>query len=244
MPVAPALPTAPAPVLAAVPWGDALPSAKPQAPALPTAPYGPDPFAVAATTDLDFPTARSKKPIVIAAVVGVIAVVVIGIVIASSSSPPVANVAVPPPVPTKPPDAPKPKEPEPTEEPVHTDSQEPIAPAAQVQAPSGNFSDMFSKGAKGAGSGQAGQAFDEAQARDALSGALKAAAACKEPGGPTGQTTATVTFEPSGNVSAVTVGAPFAGSSTGTCLITAFKRAKVAPFTGLPKTVSQSISLR
>jgi hypothetical protein len=73
---------------------------------------------------------------------------------------------------------------------------------------------------------------------------LKAAAACKEPGGQMGQASATITFEASGNVSSVTVGAPFAGTTTGTCIITAFKRAKVAPFSGLPGTVSQTISLR
>jgi hypothetical protein len=234
-------------VLAAVPWGDPLPSAKPAVPALPTAPYGPDPFALAAATDLDFPTARSKKPLVIAAVVGVLAVIGIGILIASSSSTPEANIAAPTPAPTP---ADTPKRPEPaattTSEPVRNDTRDPTAPATQPQAPSGNFSDLFSKGAenaKGPGSGDA-KGFDEAKARAALAEQLDAAAACKEPGGSLGQTTATVTFEPNGSVSGVTVGAPFAGSSTGTCIITAFKRAKVAPFTGLPRTVSQTISLR
>jgi hypothetical protein len=235
-------------VLAAVPWGDPLPSAKPAVPALPTAPYGPDPFAIAAATDLDFPAARSKKPLVIAVVVGVVAVIVIGIAIASSSSTPAANITAPPPAPTTPRDTPKPPEPAATttSEPVRNDTRDPTTPATQPQAPSGNFSDLFSKGAenaKGSGSGDA-KSFDETKARAALSEALDAAAKCKEPGGPLGQSTATVTFEPSGSVSGVTVGAPFAGSSTGTCLITAFKRAKIAPFTGLPRTVSQTISLR
>jgi hypothetical protein len=216
-------------------------------PALPTAPYGPDPFAVAASTSLDFPNPRSKKPLVIAAIIGVVAVIGIGIAIASSSSPPVANIAPPPPAPPTPTESPKAPEPEPTRQPVQNDSQEPSGPAAQPQAPNGNFSDLFSKGAekaKGSSSGQSARGFDETEARAALEGVLKAAAACKEPGGQTGQTTATVTFEPSGSVSGVTVGAPFAGSSTGTCIITAFKRAKIAPFTGLPRAVSQVISIR
>jgi hypothetical protein len=248
-PAAPAFPSpvAQAPVLAAVPWGDALPSAKPAAPALPTAPYGPDPFALAAATDLDFPQPRNKKPLVIAVVVG--AIVVIGILIAvlGSSSSPTANIAAPPPVPvtpTTPTETPKTPEPAAPSDPARNDTGDPTAPATQPATPSGNFSDLFSKGAeKARGSGDA-KGFDEAKARAALSELLDAAASCKEPGGSLGQTTATVTFEPSGSVSGVTVGAPFAGSSTGTCIINAFKRAKIAPFTGLPRTVTQTISLR
>ena len=251
-PPAPPLPKpvpAAAPALAAVPWGDALPSAQPAAPtapALPTA-YSRDPFAVAATTDLDFPQARSKKPLVIGIVVGVLAVIAIGIVVMSASGPKAANIAAPAAVPiaTTAPETPKPAEPTPTSEPARNDSSDPVAPPSQPQTPNGNFSDLFSKGAekaKGAGGGT--KPFDEAAARASLSDALKAAAACKEVGGPTGQTSATVTFEPSGAVSGVTVGAPFAGSSVGTCIVTTFKRARVAPFTGLPGTVTQIISLR
>ena len=230
-------------MLAAVPWGgDALPSAKPATPALPTA-YAPDPFAVA-TTDLDFPNPRSKKPLVIAAVVGVLAVIGIGIAIASSSSPPVAPIAAPPPVPT----VERTIEAKPTEpvrdEPARDEPSGTDAPATQPQAPSGNFSDLFSKGLKGSGSAAGTKGFDEAAARAALADLLKTAAACKEPGGPTGQASTTITFEPGGSVSGVTVGAPFAGSSTATCIVTTFKRAKVAPFSGLPGTVSQVISLR
>jgi hypothetical protein len=234
-------------VLAAVPWGDQLPSAKPAVPAAPAAPYGPDPFALAAATDLDFPQPRSKKPLAIAVIVGVVVVIGIGIAIASSSSVPDANIAAPPPVPTAPADVPKAPEPEKTSEPAaRNDTSDPVAPAKQPDSPSGGFSEMFSKGAekaKGSGSGDA-KAFDEAKARAALSGLLDAAAACKEPGGSLGQTTATITFEANGTVSGVTVGAPFAGSTTGTCIITVFKRAKIDPFAGLPRTVSQTISLR
>jgi hypothetical protein len=247
-PPAPAFssPPAQAPVLAAVPWGDALPSARPAAPGLPTAPYGPDPFAIAATTDLDFPNPKSKRPLVIALAVGAVVVIGIVIAVATSGSPPVANIAPPSPAPTTttttPTESPK-TEPTATSEPTRDDSQGSNAPAAQPQSPSGNFSDLFSKGAKAQGSGP-GKVFNEAEAREALAGLLKAAAACKEPGGQMGQASATITFEASGNVSSVTVGAPFAGTTTGTCIITAFKRAKVAPFSGLPGTVSQTISLR
>jgi hypothetical protein len=246
-PPAPAFPSPPAqaPMLAAVPWGDALPSAKPAVPGLPTAPYGPDPFAVAATTDLDFPNPKSKRPLVIALAIGAVVVIGIVIAVATSGPPPVANVAPPPPAPTTttaPTESPK-TEPTATSQPTQGDSQGSTTTATQPQTPSGNFSDLFSKGAKAKGSGP-GKGFNEAEAREALSGLLKSAAACKEPGGQMGQTTATITFEASGNVSGVTVGAPFAGTSTGTCIIAAFKRAKVAPFSGLPGTVSQTISLR
>ena len=231
-------------MLAAVPWGDALPSAKPAVPGLPTAPYGPDPFAVARATDLDFPNPRSKRPLVIALAVGAVIVIGIVIAVASSGPPPVANVAPPPPAPTTTTTTESPKtEPTTTSEPTQGDSRDSNTTATQPQSPSGNFSDLFSKGAKAKGSGS-GKGFNETEARGALSGLLKGAAACKEPGGRMGQATATITFEPSGNVSGVTVGAPFAGTSTGTCIISAFKRAKVAPFSGLPGTVSQTISLR
>jgi hypothetical protein len=213
-------------------------------------PGSPDPFAVAATTDLDFPSPRSKKPLVIAAVVGVLAIAGIAVAVVSSSSPPVAAIAAPPPAPketataeTKKPDEP---EPTPTTEPAREERSDPTAPPTPAPAaPNGNFSELFSKGAESAkGSSEGTKGFDDAAARAALSELLKPAAACKEAGGPTGQANATVTFEPSGNVSGVTVGAPFAGSSTGTCIVTTFKRAKIAPFKGLPGTVSQTISLR
>jgi hypothetical protein len=204
---------------------------------------------VAATTDLDFPNPRSKKPFVIAAIIGALAIAGIGIAIVSSSTPPPATIAAPPPAPkeTATAEAKKPDEPEPnpTSEPRRENPSDPMSAPAAPQAPSGNFSDLFSKGAENAKGGSvATKSFDEAAARSALGELLKAAAACKEAGGPTGQATATVTFDPSGSVSGVTVGAPFAGSSTGTCLVTTFKRAKIAPFKGLPGTVSQTISLR
>ena len=105
---------------------------------------------------------------------------------------------------------------------------------------------MFAAGAekaqKGGSSGSA-KAFDAEEARTAVASVLKAVAACKEAGGPSGQTSAAVTFGPNGQVTAVTVGAPFSGTSTGTCIITAFKSAKVTPFNGLPGTVSQPVSL-
>jgi hypothetical protein len=252
-PPAPPLPKPPAPApaaLAAVPWGDAMPSATPAlpaaAPAAAGAPFAPDPFAVAATTDLDFPPPRSKKPLVIGVVVVVLAVIGIGIALATSSPEP-ATIAAPPPAPKE---TAAPAEPKKAEEAAPTSEPAPEAPpdtggsAPPPEAPSGNFSDLFSKGVKGSGAGPTTKGFDEAAARAALAELLKPAAACKEPGGPTGQTSATITFEPSGAVSGVTVGAPFAGSSTGTCIVTTFKRAKIAPFSGLPGTVTQTISLR
>ena len=137
-----------------------------------------------------------------------------------------------------------PTEPTRTNEPERDEPSGSSAPGTQPQTPSGNFSDLFSKGVKGSGSAPGTKGFDEAAARAALADLLKTAAECKEPGGPTGQASATVTFEPGGSVSGVTVGAPFAGSSTATCIVTTFKRARIAPFSGLPGTVSQVLSLR
>jgi hypothetical protein len=105
---------------------------------------------------------------------------------------------------------------------------------------------MFAAGAekaqKGGPTGTA-KAFDAEEARAAVGGVLKAVAACKEPGGPAGQANAAVTFGPGGQVTGVTIGAPFSGTTTGTCIIGAFKAAKVTPFNGLPGTVSQPVSL-
>lgn len=105
---------------------------------------------------------------------------------------------------------------------------------------------MFAAGAQQAqkgGTTSGTKAFDPEEARTAVAGALKAVAACREPGGPSGQTSASITFDATGHVSSVTVGAPFSGTSTGTCIIGALKSAKVTPFSGLPGTVSQPVSL-
>jgi hypothetical protein len=213
----------------------------------------PNPFAVATTTDLEFPQSRSKKPLVIGGIVLLLAAAGIAVVVTSRSQHPAA-----PPVPTVPPAAPATQapvaptttaEPEATAAPQAPPSHPPddIAGKPHPSSTSGDFSQMFAAGAEQAQKGSSagtGKAFDAEQARGAVASMLKTVAACKEPGGPTGQANAAITFDPSGHVSSVTVGAPFAGTSTGTCIIGAFKSAKVPPFSGLPGTVSQPVSLQ
>jgi predicted component of type VI protein secretion system len=210
----------------------------------------PGPFAVPTTTDLEFPEPRKKTPLIIGGIVLVLAAAAIAVVVTQSKAPP------PPPVPTVAPTLPTSTPPNatPTNTPVPdvpTPSSAPQDDIAGRPAPApaaGNdFSQMFAQGAekaqKGSPSGAA-KSFDAEEARAAVAGVLKAVAACKEAGGATGQSSAAVTFDASGQVSSVTVGAPFAGTSTGTCIITALKAAKVTPFSGLPGTVSQPVSLQ
>jgi hypothetical protein len=111
-------------------------------------------------------------------------------------------------------------------------------------APGGGFSDLFAAGAQKADKPGTGRAFDPAEARRAVAAVLPNVARCKEAGGAVGQSTAAITFEASGSISSVTVGAPFSGSSTGTCIIGALKEARIAPFSGLPGTISHPVSLR
>ncbi len=73
----------------------------------------------------------------------------------------------------------------------------------------------------------------------ALSSAASAAAGCKRADGPHGAGTATITFSPDGPAKSVSVSAPFAGTSVGRCVSSAFRGAHVPPFSGssftLPK---------
>jgi hypothetical protein len=197
--------------------------------------------------DLDFPAPRSKMPLVFGAIVGIAAVV--GIVVAVSSSDTAPPPPPPPPVATTPAAAPEPAS-TPTAPPANPQVTPPTAmedapPGAKAApAPGGGFSELFAHGAQKAGKPGTGRAFDAAEARKAVAAVLPNVARCKEAGGAVGQSTAAITFEASGNVSSVTVGAPFSGSSTGTCIIGALKDAKVTPFSGLPGTISHPVSLR
>jgi hypothetical protein len=245
---------APAAAFGKMPFGTAPPTlgSAPAAPS-PTSPatmaqLAPNPFAVATTAEIVIPEPRKKTPLVIGVIVVLLAAVGAAVVLTQKPPPP-----APPPVPTVTVQAPTAEAPPP----VHTSEPTPTTPQTGGELPTGprpassngstDFSQMFAAGAEKAQKGDApgaAKAFDAEEARTAIAGVLKAVAACKEPGGPTGQTSAAVTFAASGQVTSVTVGSPFAGTSTGTCIITAFKAAKVAPFTGLPGTVSQPVSLQ
>jgi hypothetical protein len=213
----------------------------------------PNPFAVATTTDLEFKPQRSKTPLIVGGIVVVLAAAGIAVALTSSGShpapPPVPPPAPAAPAPTTPTTATTTPEPAPTPEAPASPAGKPsdnIAGTPRPSASNGDFSQMFAAGAQQAQKGGAGgvKPFDADEAHTALAGVLKVVAACKEPGGPAGQTSASITFEASGHVSSVTVGSPFSGTSTGTCIIGAFKGVKVAPFSGLPGTVSQPVSLQ
>ncbi len=235
-------PPAPVPA-AAIPWAPVQPPVV-SAPGLGSTTG--NPFNVVATTDLAFPAERSKRPMLIAAAIAVVAVIA-GIAIAVSNSgdaPPVPNAlpAPPPPAANAAPTVAQTNEGT-TPGPTKTSGGE--LPTT-TQAPSGNFSDLFAAGVEKArsGSGKAAQRFNPDQAKRAVAETLESVAGCKEAGGATGQAAAAVTFSSDGRVSAVTIGAPFAGTSTGTCIVAALKRAKMEPFAGLPGTISQAVSLR
>ncbi|HEY3500228.1 MAG TPA: GYF domain-containing protein [Polyangiaceae bacterium] len=244
----PASSSPPAAQQAAIPWGPGAPAPSP------VGVMPPSPFAVSpTTTDLDFPKPKSKLPLVIGALVAVAAVIGIVVAMSSGSRPaPVPTPAVPPPKPALTATAETTATPTATEAPTPPPNPQgnPLAPP---ETPSntktgGGFSDLFAQGvekAEKSGTVQTpSQPFNKDEAVRAVAALLKTVAACREPGSPVGQTSASVTFESTGKVSSVTIGAPFAGTSTGTCMVTAFKQAKVTPFAGLPGTVSQAVSLR
>ena len=252
-PPAPRVPQGALPPQAAAPFGAPTPGVTPT-----NAPPGmgmlaPNPFAtLPTTTDLEFPAQRSKVPYVVAALLGVAAVGGIVAVFMTSKAPP-PPVPVPVAVPTEKSASPVPAAQTataPAETATAAPAPDPVAnPSGTPGATaSGNFSQMFAAGvesaAKTGGPVAANAPFDAEAAKKAVLAQLTRVAACKEAGSPLGQTSAAITFEPSGKVSGVTVGAPFAGTSTGTCMVTAFKEVQVAPFTGLPATVSQAVSLR
>jgi len=91
-----------------------------------------------------------------------------------------------------------------------------------------------------------GGEFDRGAASASLSSAAGTAKGCSVPGGggPSGSAKVQVTFAPSGRVSSVSVGPPYAGTPTGSCIAGAFKGAKVPPFSGQPVTVSKTVTLR
>jgi hypothetical protein len=86
-------------------------------------------------------------------------------------------------------------------------------------------------------------AFSKSSAISALTAASMSAATCKKPGGPTGSGKATVTFAPSGRVTTATVGGAFAGTPSGGCVASVFRRAHVPAFSGSAVTVSKSFTI-
>jgi predicted Zn finger-like uncharacterized protein len=93
-------------------------------------------------------------------------------------------------------------------------------------------------------SGDGAKEFNRGAASAALGSAAGAAKSCKRPDGPTGTGKVRVTFAPSGTVtSSAVVGGPFAGTSVGGCIASAFRSARVPPFAGSPVSVTKSFSI-
>lgn len=97
---------------------------------------------------------------------------------------------------------------------------------------------------KKADTGPAGTTpFDRESAATALTDAALRASTCRMLGGPTGSSQATITFAPSGHVSAASVGGDFSGSVVGACIVKLFRSATVPPFAGDPVTVSKRFNV-
>lgn len=86
--------------------------------------------------------------------------------------------------------------------------------------------------------------FDKQAATTSLAAAAGAAKGCKQADGPTGSASVRVVFSPSGNVTSAHVqGPPFAGTSVGGCIASAFRGAHVPPFNGSPVAVSKTVTI-
>lgn len=86
-------------------------------------------------------------------------------------------------------------------------------------------------------------AFDQEAATAAL--AAVSIDDCKQPGGPTGTGTVTVTFAPSGNAASASLQSlPFAGTPVGSCIASRYAAARVPPFAGSPVSVPKTFTLR
>jgi len=81
-------------------------------------------------------------------------------------------------------------------------------------------------------------------ALSALAAASGRASTCTSADGPSGSGRAMVTFSPDGPVSSVSLPAPFAGTSVGSCVTTAFRSAHVPAFTGSAVTLPQSFRVQ
>jgi hypothetical protein len=228
-------------------------------PAFPMAPspveaFGTGPALVSDHASVEWPEAKkSKAPLIIVAVLVVAAIVVAAVMLGRKDEAPApapisalpANPAATPPSPVR--AAPRPGATEPEAE-TATGS-DPVATAPDPGAtPGAGFAELFAAGARKAetkGSTVAPTArFDAAATKAPLAKAAADAQACKQGGGPTGKVTVVVTFDPSGRVSGATISdPPFAGTATASCISSALKRATIAPFSGLPGTVSKTFSI-
>jgi hypothetical protein len=205
---------------------------------------------------VEWPEAKKKTPLIIAGLIGALLVIGGGIFALSSKdeTPPASPIAA---VPAAAPPRSPTSSPSPTTAPAEaaqpgaetaTGSDPIAAPRDPGATPGAGFAELFAAGARKAESKGATVAatarFDPAATKAPLAQAANDAQACKQSGGPTGKVTVVVTFDPNGKVSSATITEPpFAGTATGTCIASALKRASIAPFSGLPGTVSKTFSI-
>lgn len=115
------------------------------------------------------------------------------------------------------------------------------APAATAEAPAPKPAETA---APAAAAPEGAAEFNRGAASSALASAAGAAKSCKKPDGPTGSGRVKVTFAPSGNVTSAQVeGPPFAGTAVGGCIASAFRGARVPPFSGPPVSVGKSFTI-
>jgi hypothetical protein len=212
------------------------------------------PALVADHATVEWPEAKSKTPLIIVGVLAVVAIAAGAIVMLGGKDevPPSSPISALPPSPAATPT------PSPAATPTPTTAQtgaetatgsDPVATSPDPGAtPGAGFAELFAAGARKAESKGATVAptsrFDAAATKAPLAQAATDAQACKQSGGPTGKVTVAVTFDPNGKVSSATItDAPFAGTATAACISSALKRAAIAPFSGLPGTVSKTFSI-
>jgi GYF domain 2 len=212
------------------------------------------PALVADHASVEWPEAKKKTPLIVLGVIAAAAIVIGAVVMLGGKEevPPSTPIAATPPSPAA---APTPvSTPAPTAATTRTGADtasgsDPIATSPDRGAtPGAGFAELFAAGARKAESKGATVApanrFDAAATKAPLAQAATDAQACKQNGGPTGKATVVVTFDPNGKVSSATItDAPFAGTATAVCISSAFKRAVIAPFSGLPGTVSKTFSI-
>lgn len=87
--------------------------------------------------------------------------------------------------------------------------------------------------------------FNKGAASASLSEHAGKAKTCRTADGPTGVAKVKVTFAPStGRVTQASVSdPPFAGTDVGGCIASTFRTANVPPFTGLPVSVTKSVTI-
>jgi hypothetical protein len=253
--VTPPLPASVAKVVSKPPQVPQTVPAFPMA-ASPAPAFGTVPALASDHASVEWPEAKKKTPLIIGGIVAALVLIGGGIFALSGKDevpPPAPITPLPPspaaahtPSPTATP-TPGPAAPQPGAE-TATGSDPVAAPPDQGATPGAGFAELFAAGARKAESKGATAApnarFDAAATKAPLAQAATDAQACKQSGGPTGKVTVVVTFDPSGKVSGATITEPpFAGTATGACISSAMKRATIAPFSGLPGSVSKTFSI-